>query len=419
MENTVAKNRQQLAASGKSLWARVMQQALNALEGGCLKLQLGSEQWTFGPLDTDLVAIIRIHDERFFRQVILGGSIGAGEAYIQGLWSSPDVTAVVRLFARNLPLLDKIEQRFSWFSNTVSRVKHRLRRNSKAGSKRNILAHYDLGNPLYQAFLDPELLYSSAVYPHQEAQLDEAQQYKLQLICERLDLQPGMTLLEIGTGWGALAIYAAKHYGVKVTTTTISDAQYQYASERVAAEGLSERITLLRQDYRQLSGQYDRLVSIEMIEAVGHDYLPGFFAGLDALLKPSGKLLLQAITIKDQRYDSYRKGVDFIQRYIFPGGCLPSVTEMTRHLQRQTSMTLWSLDDIGLDYARTLNDWHANFDDARERVRELGYGEDFVRMWKFYLSYCEGGFLERTISTVQLTAVKDGYRPLSSRQIAG
>ncbi|MDX6015048.1 MULTISPECIES: SAM-dependent methyltransferase [Shewanella] len=419
MENTVAKNRQQLAASGKSLWARVMQQALNALEGGCLKLQLGSEQWTFGPLDTDLVAIIRIHDERFFRQVILGGSIGAGEAYIQGHWSSPDVTAVVRLFARNLPLLDKIEQRFSWFSNTVSRVKHLLRRNSKAGSKRNILAHYDLGNPLYQAFLDPELLYSSAVYPHEEAQLDEAQQYKLQLICERLDLQPGMSLLEIGTGWGALAIYAAKHYDVKVTTTTISDAQYQYASERVAAEGLSERITLLRQDYRQLSGQYDRLVSIEMIEAVGHDYLPGFFAGLDALLKPSGKLLLQAITIKDQRYDSYRKGVDFIQRYIFPGGCLPSVTEMTRHLQRQTSMTLWSLDDIGLDYARTLNDWHANFDDARERVRELGYGEDFVRMWKFYLSYCEGGFLERTISTVQLTAVKDGYRPLSSSQIAG
>ncbi|MEL4484255.1 SAM-dependent methyltransferase [Shewanella algae] len=419
MENTVAKNRQQLAASGKSLWARVMQQALNALEGGCLKLQLGSEQWTFGPLDADLVAIIRIHDERFFRQVILGGSIGAGEAYIQGHWSSPDVTAVVRLFARNLPLLDKIEKRFSWFSNTVSRVKHLLRRNSKAGSKRNILAHYDLGNPLYQAFLDPELLYSSAVYPHEEAQLDEAQQYKLQLICERLDLQPGMTLLEIGTGWGALAIYAAKHYGVKVTTTTISDAQYQYASERVAAEGLSERITLLRQDYRQLSGQYDRLVSIEMIEAVGHDYLPGFFAGLDALLKPSGKLLLQAITIKDQRYDSYRKGVDFIQRYIFPGGCLPSVTEMTRHLQRQTSMTLWSLDDIGLDYARTLNDWHANFDDGRERVRELGYGEDFVRMWKFYLSYCEGGFLERTISTVQLTAVKDGYRPLSSRQIAG
>lgn len=419
MENTVAKNRQQLAASGKSLWARVMQQALNALEGGCLKLQLGSEQWTFGPLDTDLVAIIRIHDERFFRQVILGGSIGAGEAYIQGHWSSPDVTAVVRLFARNLPLLDKIEQRFSWFSNTVSRVKHLLRRNSKAGSKRNILAHYDLGNPLYQAFLDPELLYSSAVYPHEQAQLDEAQQYKLQLICERLDLQPGMSLLEIGTGWGALAIYAAKHYDVKVTTTTISDAQYQYASERVAAEGLSERITLLRQDYRQLSGQYDRLVSIEMIEAVGHDYLPGFFAGLDALLKPSGKLLLQAITIKDQRYDSYRKGVDFIQRYIFPGGCLPSVTEMTHHLQRQTSMTLWSLDDIGLDYARTLNDWHANFDDARERVRELGYGEDFVRMWKFYLSYCEGGFLERTISTVQLTAVKDGYRPLSSSQIAG
>ncbi len=173
---------------------------------------------------------------------------------------------MVRLFARNLPLLDKIEKRFSWFSNTVSRVKHLLRRNSKAGSKRNILAHYDLGNPLYQAFLDPELLYSSAVYPHEEAQLDEAQQYKLQLICERLDLQPGMTLLEIGTGWGALAIYAAKHYGVKVTTTTISDAQYQYASERVAAEGLSERITLLRQDYRQLSGQYDRLVSIEMIE---------------------------------------------------------------------------------------------------------------------------------------------------------
>jgi cyclopropane-fatty-acyl-phospholipid synthase len=316
----------------------------------------------------------------------------------------------VQVFARNLALLDNIERYFSWLSNGVSRLKHVLNRNSEAGSKRNILAHYDLGNDMYQQFLDPEMMYSSALYPNDDSTLEEAQIHKLHTICERLDLTPGQTLLEVGTGWGALAIYAAKHFGVNVTTTTISDAQYDYAEARVKQEGLEDKITLLKQDYRLLTGEYDRVVSIEMIEAVGHEYLGGFFEKLQHLLKPNGRMLIQAITIADQRYNSYRKSVDFIQRYIFPGGCLPSVSEMTKHIAKRTDMVTWSVSDMGKDYARTLKHWHENFDAAYDKIKALNYGDDFIRMWKFYLSYCEGGFLERTTSTVHLVAVRPQYR---------
>ena len=396
-----------------ALARRMVLGALGGLSRGHLQIEERFESCgtlAFGDPNSQWRANISVKHPGFYRQVLMSGSIGAAEAYIQGHWDSEDVTAVVRLFAANLPLLDAIEAKFGWITRPLNRLGHLFNRNTAEGSKRNILAHYDLGNAMYQQFLDKEMLYSSAIYPDEQATLAQAQIHKMQTICERLDLQPGQTLLEIGTGWGALAIYAAKHFGVKVTTTTISDAQYEYAKERIEAEGLSDSITLLRQDYRLLEGCYDRLVSIEMIEAVGHEYLPGFFAKLNSLLKPDGCMLLQAITIADQRYDSYRKGVDFIQKYIFPGGCLPSVSEMTRQLSNQSDMVLWSLDDIGADYAKTLQHWRENFELALPQIRELGYGEDFIRMWRFYLSYCEGGFLERTTSTVHFVAVKSGYR---------
>jgi cyclopropane-fatty-acyl-phospholipid synthase len=254
------------------------------------------------------------------------------------------------------------------------------------------------------------MLYSSAIYPDKSADLEQAQLHKLETICQRLDLKEGETLLEIGTGWGALAIYAAQNYAVKVTTTTISDAQYDYTKARIEALGLTDNITLLKQDYRELTGEYDKLVSIEMIEAVGHEYLASFFETCNKHLKPDGKMLIQAITISDQRYHSYRKGVDFIQRYIFPGGCLPSVSIMTNNVSNKTDMVVTGLHDIGQDYARTLNHWHQRFDNALDKVKQLGYDDTFIRLWKFYFSYCEGAFLERRISTVHLIAAKPDYR---------
>ncbi|AZG35172.1 SAM-dependent methyltransferase [Shewanella psychromarinicola] len=411
MENMATESSMTQASLSDSLARKILLRALAHLAEGHLTIVDGNQTSEFGNVNSNVHATMQVKHANFYRQVVFGGSIGAGEAYIQGHWSSQDLTKVVQIFAKNLALLDNIERYFSWLSNSVNRIKHVFNRNSEQGSKRNILAHYDLGNDMYKQFLDPEMMYSSALYPNDDSNLNEAQLHKLQTICERLDLSPGQTLLEVGTGWGALAIYAAKHYGVNVTTTTISDAQYEFAVERVKQLGLEDKITLLKQDYRLLTGEYDRIVSIEMIEAVGHEYLGGFFEKLQHLLKSEGRMLIQAITIADQRYDSYRKSVDFIQRYIFPGGCLPSVSEMTRHIAKKTDMVTWSIDDMGRDYARTLKHWHENFDAAYDKIKALNYGDDFIRMWKFYLSYCEGGFLERTTSTVHLVAVRPLYRP--------
>ena len=380
------------------------------MKDASLTFEEGSELLQLGNVGADLHGKIIIHNPSCYKKMLLGGSIGAGEAYMQRLWSSPDLTKVIQVLGREQAVLDRLEKRFARFMAIPSWIYHKARKNTQAGSKKNILAHYDLGNEMYQQFLDKEMLYSSAIYPHQDVDLDQAQLHKLDTICQRLDLKPGETLLEIGTGWGALAIYAAQHYGVHVTTTTISDAQHDHAQARIEALGLTDNITLLKEDYRALTGQYDKLVSIEMIEAVGHEYLASFFATCNKHLKPQGKMLIQAITIADQRYHSYRKGVDFIQRYIFPGGCLPSVSVMADNISNKTDMVITGLHDIGQDYAKTLNHWQQRFDDSLEQVKALGYDDTFIRLWKFYFSYCEGAFLERNISSVHLIAAKPGYR---------
>ncbi|WKE63940.1 cyclopropane-fatty-acyl-phospholipid synthase [Gallaecimonas kandeliae] len=355
-------------------------------------------------------ATLEVLDGAFYTRVLLGGSIGAGEGYVDGLWRCDDLTALVRIMVLNLPLLDGLERRLAWLTWPLQRLKHLANRNSKRGSKKNILAHYDLGNALYERFLDPTMMYSSALYPHAEASLEEAQRHRLDRICTRLDLKPGDRLLEIGTGWGGLAIHAARHYGCHVTTTTISDAQYEEAARRVAEAGLEDSICLLKEDYRELGGQYDKLVSIEMIEAVGHGYLPGFFKKCQSLLKDDGLMLLQAITISDQRYDSYARSVDFIQRHIFPGGCLPSNTRMLSLMTAHTDLVVRDLLDFGFDYARTLREWRRRFHGAFEELRQLGYDERFRRLWDYYFCYCEGGFMERAISVVQLVATRPGNR---------
>ena len=354
------------------------------------------------PLDVTL----KIHDSSVYRQLLFGGSIALADSYINGEWDTDDLTGLIRLAARNLAVLNQLESRFAGISKTFERANHKLRSNDKSGSKSNILAHYDLGNDMYQRFLDDTMMYSSAVYKTVDMTLAEAQQHKLAMICERLQLKPEDTVLEIGTGWGGFAIYAATHYGCQITTTTISDAQYQEAQSRVNAAGLTDKITLLKQDYRELTGQYDKLVSIEMIEAVGHEYLPTFFAKCNTLLKPTGLMVLQAITFNDQNYQDYIKSVDFIQTHIFPGGCLLSNQELTTQFTEQTDMVIKQLHDYGFDYAFTLRDWRTAFISQREEIKALGYDEAFIRLWEFYFCYCEGGFLERTIGVVQVTAVK-------------
>ncbi|MEW9798792.1 class I SAM-dependent methyltransferase [Alteromonas sp. CYL-A6] len=389
---------------------------LSILPMGCITLfENGEKVGQFGDADSDLRANVNILDPSAYRQFMFGGSIAAGETYMNGLWTSDDLTAVIRIFARNLPMLDAWEKKFKWLSMPLMKLQHLSNRNTRKQAKKNIEAHYDLGNRLYSRFLDNTMMYSSAIYPDPNASLSEAQNHKLRTICDKLQLTPDDHLLEIGTGWGGLAVYAAKHYGCKVTTTTISEEQFAYATQWIAREKLEDKITLLKKDYRLLEGSYSKLVSIEMIEAVGKEYLGNFFEKCSSLIRDDGLMLLQSIIIDDRRYDSYANSVDFIQKYIFPGGFLPSQYEINAHLKRFTDMSVRDLQDIGLDYAKTLNDWYLAFNSARDALMDDGYDERFMRMWTYYLKYCEGGFLERTISTVQLLLSKPHYRTAITR----
>lgn len=389
---------------------KVLFKLLTKMEDGYLTVQEEGKTYHFGTAGSSLTAHVIVNDASIYSQIMTGGTIAAGECYFRGQWDSPDVTAVIRLMVRNTALMDQLDQRFSLISQIGQRIFHFANRNTQAGSKKNIVAHYDLGNDFYKLFLDPTMMYSSGVFNTPDTSLHDAQIQKLDDICQRLQLKPGEEVIEIGTGWGGFAVYAAKHYGVNVTTTTISEEQHAYAQAKIQEEGLTSQITLLKEDYRNLQGKYDKLVSIEMIEAVGHSFLPTFFKTCNDLLKPDGKMLIQAITIADQRYDLYRKSTDFIQRYIFPGGFLPSVEVMNKQIAKQTDMKVVDLTDIGLDYALTLKHWSERLKAVRSELKNLDLDEQFYRMWQFYFHYCEGGFRERLISTVHLVAEKPRYQ---------
>lgn len=383
---------------------------ISQLKHGDITVVEGNQRLRFGDEHAELKTVITVVDPGFYQKMVMAGSVGGGEAYIYGWWRCDNLTALVRIFALNLATLDKLDSAITRLGRPLLKLLNWRNRNSKQQARKNIAAHYDLGNDMYRLFLDSSMMYSSAVYPDATADLARAQQHKLQIICEKLQLKPEDHLLEIGTGWGGMAIFAAQHYGCKVTTTTISQQQYDYAKARIAALGLQQQITLLLHDYRDLTGQYDKLVSIEMIEAVGEDYLDTYFEKCASLLKPDGLMVLQAITIVDQRYSQYVREVDFIKRYVFPGGCLPSVSRMTDAISRKTDFALRHLQDIGFDYARTLKDWCDNFMHARDKVHQLGYDDNFVRLWHFYLCYCEGGFRERATSAVHLVLSKPQNR---------
>ncbi|MCQ1988802.1 cyclopropane-fatty-acyl-phospholipid synthase family protein [Pseudomonas sp. Eb3] len=375
---------------------------LGKLRHGHLRVLCHGQQWAFGDAASALQAEVEILDDAAWNLLASNGSIGAGEGYIHGYWRSPDLALVTRLFVANLEVLDALEGGLARLGRPALRLLHRLNRNSKRGARRNILAHYDLGNALFEQLLDPTMMYSAAQFEHPDQPLEQAQLRKLQRICEKLELGPEDHLLEIGTGWGSLAIHAASHHGCRVTTTTLSQAQYSHTLQRVKDLGLERQITVLQEDYRDLRGTFDKLVSIEMIEAVGHRYLPTYFRQCGALLKPDGLMLIQAITIRDQRYAQARRSVDFIQRYIFPGGALPSLSVLVDTASRQTALNLVHMEDFGVDYALTLRHWHDNLKQSRAALAALGYDETFQRLWEFYLCYCQGGFEERAIGVAQL-----------------
>jgi cyclopropane-fatty-acyl-phospholipid synthase len=357
-----------------------------------------------------LRACLRINDPAFYRRTALNGSVGAAEAYMDGLWDCDDLVALVRILVRNRDRLDAMERGPARVAGAAMRAWAALRRNTHAGSRRNIAAHYDLGNEFFRLFLDDNLMYSSALFASDQESLEVASARKLERICDKLELSPRTRVIEIGSGWGGFALHAARHHGCHVTTTTISHEQYQLARSRVAAAGLQDRVEVVLADYRTLSGRYDRLVSIEMIEAIGHQYLDTYFRKVGELLTDDGMALIQAITIEDYRYAQALRSVDFIKRHVFPGSFIPSLSAMLAAAARVSDLKLFNLEDIGPSYALTLRAWRERFLSRREQVRALGYPERFVRMWEFYLAYCEGGFIERATGDVQMLLTKPGAR---------
>lgn len=401
-----------------------MLRSLDGLVEGRLVLReaAGSRVHRFGTgSEDDLAAEVRVHDAAFWRAVAFGGSLGAAEAFLDGAWDSPDLTAVVRLFARNRELTRGLDGGLAGLRGLAARLYHLRRANTRRGSRRNITEHYDLGNDFFRLFLDPSMTYSSAWFDRPEASLAQAQEAKIDRLCRKLRLGPEDHLLEIGTGWGSFAVHAAGRYGCRVTSTTISPAQLEGARRRVIEAGLEDRIELLDADYRDLpervTGPFDKIVSVEMIEAVGHRSLPGFFGVVGHLLARDGLAAIQAITIADRNYDEARRSADFIQRHVFPGGALPSVSALTGAAAQGSHLTPLHLEEMGLDYAETLRHWRTAFEAQTERVREMGYDERFRRLWRYYLSYCEGGFLERAVGAVQMVLAGPAYRGPSVRGV--
>ncbi len=404
----------QLPASRFGALDRILRSRLHAtmaaLRGRGLRVTdaLGTQEFAGDGASPPIT--INVIDAGFYRAVAANGSVGAGEAYMDGHWHCDDLVGLIRLLVQNRDLLDGMEAGMARLGGIAMRGWHTLRKNTRDGSRRNIAAHYDLGNEFFRLFLSDDLMYSSALYAGEDDDLETASTRKLDRICQKLRLQPGDRVIEIGTGWGGFAVHAARHCGCHVTTTTISREQHALAASRVAEAGLQDRVTLLLEDYRDLKGTYDKLVSIEMIEAIGAQYLDTYFGKLASLLKPDGLALVQAITIEDHRYKQALTSVDFIKRYVFPGSFIPSIAVMLDAKTRSSDLALTHLEDFGSSYARTLHAWRKRFMAKLPEVRAQGFDERFIRMWEFYLAYCEGGFLERSIGVAQLLMAKPGNR---------
>lgn len=383
--------------------------SLERVRRGRLVLEGPSGGRTFGTGDEE--ATLRVHHRRFFRRTVAGGEIGLGESYMDGDWSTPDVVALARVMLANREVLGALPRFPTWLSGRLAALAHRWRDNTRRGSRQNIAHHYDIGNRFFELFLDDSRMYSCAVFGNPRDSLEAAQQNKVRLICEKLDLGPGDRVLEIGSGWGGFALYAARHCGCHVTTTTVSAEQHEYVSGLMARSGdAASRVDLRFEDYRDLRGRFDKIVSIEMFEAVGLRHYDEFFSACDRLLRRDGLVLLQTITVDDWRFREYRHTPSWITKYIFPGGELASVAEMLASMARVTTLTLHHAQQIGTHYARTLHEWRRRFHRRLDDVRAQGFDERFIRMWDLYLGYCEAAFLERHVGDVQLLLARSNTR---------
>ena len=396
-----------------SIFKNGLQKKFKNLKTGYISVHDGDETFSFGDSSSNEKVSVNIHSQEFYVMTGSGGALGIAEAYVAGYWSSDDVVKLLQIILKNRDILLSLEKGFAKLIKPINKMIHRSRQNTLQGSKENILAHYDLSNDFYKLWLDPTMTYSCAFFDNDSVTLEEASIEKLDRICRKLNLSKDDSVLEIGTGWGSFSIHAAKNYGCKVTTTTISDAQYDYARSRIKDEELESKITLINKDYRDLDGKFDKIVSIEMIEAVGYEYIPDYFSKLSSLLKENGLVALQGITYNDQNFEVYKDSVDFIKKYIFPGSCLISIAQIIDVIKRDTDLAMIDMEDITKHYAVTLNRWRKNFMDAIPKVKEMGYSQAFINMWEFYFLYCEAGFSERNIGDVQMIFAKSGARNIN------
>ena len=389
---------------------KMILKTFESISSGSLVIYEDGKEYVFKSHNPGPNAIITVHNPQAWIAVCFQGTIGSGESYMDGHWSAKSLVEVTRFFVANESMMERMEEGFANIMRRVLKGIGWIHRNTLSGSKKNIRAHYDLGNDLFKTFLDPKLMYSSALFSSEHSSLSDASVTKLQHICRKLELHSGDRVLEIGGGWGGFAIFAAENFACHVTTTTISDEQYEYTRQRIRLMGLDNKVTVLKKDYRELSGTFDKLVSIEMIEAVGHQFLDTYIKTLSERLNPKGLALIQAITIVDYRYKLAVDTVDFIKRYIFPGGFLPSIGAIMNSVGEVSDLRLLHLEDFASHYARTLSEWRQRFHSQYENILELGYDDKFIRMWDFYLAYCEGGFAERQLGLAQLIFAKPDSR---------
>ncbi|MFT5426311.1 MAG: cyclopropane-fatty-acyl-phospholipid synthase [Gammaproteobacteria bacterium] len=387
---------------------KMLRKKMASLDIGCIAINDVIDNWkTDEHKEVDIT--IDIHDMRFYLDVMIAGSNGVASAYRDGYWSCDDLTGLFQLMIKNLDNTDNLDSGFATLGNWWLQRRHKARSNTKQGSQKNIQAHYDLGNEMFELFLDPSMTYSSGIFRHEKTTLEGASFEKLDRICRKLELKTGHHLVEIGSGWGSFAIHAAKYYGCHVTTTTISKEQYKLAKQRIQEQGLAHLIDIKLCDYRDLKGEYDKLVSIEMIEAVGHEFLAEYFSTCASLLKKDGQMMIQAITMPDQRYKQYLKTSDFIQQFIFPGSCVPSLTAMVDAITKSSDLRVNHIEDFGPHYAKTLRAWLINFMGKKDEIKQHGYEDDFIRLWEYYFCYCEAGFNERYTGVVQMLMNKPAF----------
>ena len=384
----------------------ILLKKLNGIRFGRLTIVDGPSTFIYGDKGSEFQATVTVTSQEFYVFLGSGGTLGAAEAYTAGYWFADNLVSLSQIIIKNKKTMENLESGLARLANPFNKIIHKRRQNSIKGSKKNILAHYDLSNDFYRLWLDPTMTYSCGVFLNDDSSMKEASIEKLDRFCRKLKLTKDDKVLEIGTGWGSFALHAAKNYGCHVTTTTISDKQFSYVSDLISKENLWSQISLLNRDYRELEGSFDKIVSIEMIEAVGPQHVSGFFDKVSSLLRPSGLMALQGITYNDPDFEAYKNSVDFIRKYIFPGGCLVSVSQIKESIKAKTDLTLVDMEDITQHYARTIKHWRKDFIKALPEIRSLGFSESFIRIWEFYFVYCEAGSLENLIGDFQLVFAK-------------